>query len=300
MTLITAAVTLVAAFLFGLSTVLEQRSTKEVPERGPLSLRLLADLARRPLWLAALVLQVSGNVLQIVALHIGELALVQPLLVCDLLFAVVISVVLRHRPLDRVMAAGVICSAAGVACFIAIARPTGGQVSVSFPAVLPLIVALAAVLAGCLALARLNPGGTRALWLAFACGADFGVTAFLLKIVPDTLPQGFGDPSAQWPLYLLVIVGPLGFLLNQSALQATTLIAPVLAVITAVDPLVSIGIARVWLHETSAATPLDLAAESLALAVMTAGIIALAYRAPQAAAPEGLKAPPQERCQLRD
>ncbi len=73
MTLITAAVTLVAAFLFGLSTVLEQRSTKEVPERGPLSLRLLADLARRPLWLAALVLQVSGNVLQIVALHIGGL-----------------------------------------------------------------------------------------------------------------------------------------------------------------------------------------------------------------------------------
>jgi drug/metabolite transporter (DMT)-like permease len=282
-TLATVLVTLVAAFLFGLSTVLEQRSTKEVPERGALSPRLLADLSRRPLWLAALALQVSGNVLQIVALHLGELALVQPLLVCDLLFAVLISVVVRHQPLDRVMAAGVIGSAAGVACFIAIARPRGGQESVSFASVLPLIAALAAVLAACLVLARLNPGGTRALWLAFACGADFGVTAFLLKLVPDTLPQGFGDPSAQWPLYLLVIVGPLGFLLNQSALQAATLIAPVLAVITAVDPLASIGIAHVWLHEKIAATPLDLAALSLALSVMTAGIIALAHRAPQAA-----------------
>jgi hypothetical protein len=273
-------VTLVAAFLFGLSTVLEQRSTKEVPERGPLSPRLLADLARRPVWLATLLLQMSGNVLQIVALHIGELALVQPLLVCDLPFAVLIFVVGRHRPLDRVMAAGVFCPAAGVACFIAIAWPCGGQAPVSFPAVLPLIVALAA----CLALARLNPGGAHALWLAFACGADFGITAFLLKLVPDTLPHGFGDPSAQWPLYLLVIVGPLGFLLNQSALQAATLIAPVLAVITAVDPLASIGIAHVWLHETIAAAPLDLAAESLSLAVMTAGIVALAHRAPQAAA----------------
>jgi hypothetical protein len=63
----------------------------------------MADLARRPVWLAALVLQVSGKVLQIVAVHIGELALVQSLLVCDLLFAVLISVVARHQPLDRVM-----------------------------------------------------------------------------------------------------------------------------------------------------------------------------------------------------
>lgn len=57
----------------------------------------------------------------------------------------------------------------------------------------------------------------------------------------------------------------------------------VLAVITAVDPLVSIGIAHAWLHETIAAAPVDLAAESVSLAVMTGGIIALAHRAPQAA-----------------
>jgi hypothetical protein len=280
---VTVLVTLTAAVLFALSTVLEQRSTKQVPERGPLSPQLLLDLARRRLWLAALVLQVCGNVLQVVALHIGELALVQPLLVCDLLFAVLISVMLRHRRPDGIIVAGVLGSAAGLACFVALARPSGGVTTVSFRSVLPLIVALGAVLISCLTAARLNPWGTRAIWLALACGADFGVTAFLLKLVPDALLQGFGDPVRQWPLYLLVVVGPLGFLLNQSALQAGQLVAPVLAVITAVDPLVSIGIAHVWLDETIAAAPLDLAAESVSLAVMTAGIIALAYRAPQAA-----------------
>ena len=290
MTLITVLVTLTAAVLFALSTVLEQRSTRQVPKRGPLSPRLLLDLARRRLWLGALVLQVCGNALQVLALHIGELALVQPLLVCDLLFAVLISVMLRrHRP-DGIIIAGVLGAAAGIACFVAVARPGGGVTAVSFPSVLPLIVALAAILAGCLTAARLNPWGTRAIWLALACGADFGVTAFLLKLVPGALLLGFGDPFRQWPLYLLVIVGPLGFLLNQSALQAGQLVAPVLAVITAVDPLVSIGIAYGWLHETIAGAPLDLAAESLSLAVMTAGIIALAHRAPQAAR-QGLKAP---------
>jgi hypothetical protein len=52
----------------------------------------LLDLARQPLWLAAIVLNVTGNVLQVTALHFGALALVQPLLVCNLLFAVLFAV----------------------------------------------------------------------------------------------------------------------------------------------------------------------------------------------------------------
>ncbi|HET9967322.1 MAG TPA: hypothetical protein VFQ68_03735, partial [Streptosporangiaceae bacterium] len=76
--MISVVLTLTAAFLFGLSSVLEQRSTKLVPDRGPVSPRLLADLARQRRWLAALGVQIAGNVLQIVALHFGELAVVQP------------------------------------------------------------------------------------------------------------------------------------------------------------------------------------------------------------------------------
>jgi drug/metabolite transporter (DMT)-like permease len=297
--------TLAAAFAFGLSSVAEQRNTKLVPDRGSFSPRLLADLARHRGWLAALGVQIAGNVLQVVALHFGALALVQPLLVCDLLFAVAIAMAARRRgrrprqiqrrgrrprqiqrrrhPPDRVMLAGVLCTAAGIAGFIAVGRPGGGHKTVGFAAVLPLVAALAAVLAACLAGARWGPRRFRSRWLATACGVDFGVTAFLLKVVPDTLPQGFSDPLRQWPLYLVVIVGPIGFLLNQSAFQAGALIAPVLAIITALDPLVSIGIARVWLDESFASSPADLAAEALSLAVMTGGVVALAHRAPQVA-----------------
>jgi hypothetical protein len=50
--------------------------------------------------------------------------------------------------------------------------------------------------------------------------------------------------ARQWPLYLLVIVGPVGFLLNQNAFQAGILISLVLAIITTADPLVSISIAH--------------------------------------------------------
>lgn len=279
--MIAVAVTVVAAFLFGLSSVMEQRSTKQVPQRAALSPRLLVDLGRRGPWLAAIGVNIVGSVLQIVALHFGALAVVQPIVASDVLFAVLITLLIRHRRADWTMLAGVICCTAGIGVFLAVAHPSGGRKTVTFMATLPLVVALAAVLACCLAAARWGPRRIRPLWLALACGVDFGVTAFLLKVVPDSLTEGFGDPAQQWPLYMLLIVGPIGFLLNQDAFQAGRLISPVLAVITTADPLVSICIAHFWLKENVASAPGNIAAEVISLAVMTGGIVALAHRAPR-------------------
>ncbi|HEX6449779.1 MAG TPA: DMT family transporter, partial [Trebonia sp.] len=209
---------------------------------------------------------------------------VQPLLVLSLLFAVVIaSVVIQRRSPDAVLMAGVACCAVGIAGFLAVARPHGGTGTASPAAALPLAAGLAAVLAGCLAAARWGPVALRPLWLALGCGADFGVNALLLKIVPTTLSAGFADPLQQWPLYLIVIVTPVGFLLNQNAFQAGTLIAPALAVITTADPLVSMATGAAFLHEQIATAPLELATEGLALTATIGGVIILAQRAPQVA-----------------
>ena len=82
---------LAAAAMFGGASVLEMRSSKQVPERPALSPRLLVDLVRRPLFLAAIGVNLVGAGLQVTALHFGSLTLVQPLLVLSLLFAVVIA-----------------------------------------------------------------------------------------------------------------------------------------------------------------------------------------------------------------
>jgi drug/metabolite transporter (DMT)-like permease len=276
---------LAAAALFGGASVLEMRSTKQVPDRPALSPRLLVDLVRRPLFLAAIGVNLAGAALQVTALHFGSLTLVQPLLVLSLLFAVVIAAAsVRRKPPDAVLLAGVTCCAVGIAGFLMVARPHGGSATAGPAAALPLAAGLAVVLAGCLAAARWGPRAVRPLWLALGCGAAFGVNALLLKIVPGTLPAGFADPARQWPLFLMAVVTPVGFLLNQNAFQSGTLIAPVLAVITTVDPLVSMAAGAAFLHEKIALSPLALAAEGCALAVMIAGIVALAHRAPQAAA----------------
>lgn len=271
-----------AAVLFGVASVLEQRNAKKVARRGPLSPRLMVDLLKRPAFVGALGVNAAGSALQVVALHLGSLTVVQPLIVLNLLFAVVVAAVtIRHRPPDPTMLAGTVCCAAGVGSFLAIARPGGGSAAVGTDAAVPVSAGLAGALAVCLAGARWGPPRAQPLWLALGCGIDFGVNAFLLKVVPDMLRQGFAEPGRQWPLYLLVVVAPAGFILNQNAFQAGKLIAPVLAVITTADPLVSITLGRVLLNERIAASAVDIAAEAVALAVMTAGIVALARRAPR-------------------
>ena len=290
---------LATAFFYGVSAVLEQRSVHQVAERGVFAPRLLVDLARRPLWLASIVATVIGAALQALALHFGPLALVQPILVLDLLFAVLIASALRRKAPDRVMFAGVVFCTAGVAVFLAVSQPTAGaETVVSLPAVLPLAILLGVVLAICLPWAKFGPRTARPLVLGLACGVCNGVAAFLLKLVTFSLAQGFSEPLEQWPLYALAVVGPVGFLLNMEAFQAGTLIAPALAVITTVTALVSIGIGYLWLNENVASGPADVVTEVASLAAMTAGIAMLAHRAPavareRAAATEAAAAHPQ-------
>ncbi len=282
--LIAVLVAIVGAITFGASDVIEQRATHRVANRPPLDLRLFAELAANRLWLIGITVDISASAMQAVALHFGALALVQPILVLDLLFAVLISSAVSRRRPDRIMGVGVLACVGGLALFLAVARPRSPAVSVGPAILLPLGVGVAATVALCLVAWRVSPRRFLPLATAFACGAIFGVTAFLLKEITQTIGLGFNPPSQQWPLYAFIIAEPLGFLLNQNAFQESSLIAPVLAIRTVTDPLVAIGIGLVWLNEQIASSPADIAAEVVGLLIMSVGVVALAYRSPHVAA----------------
>lgn len=266
-----------AALVFGVSSVAEQRGTKRVEARRALSPRILLDLVRQPLWVAAIGGTLIGFTLQVVALGFGPLALVQPLLVFDLIFAVLINASLR-RVWDPQIFLGVLACAAGIGGFLAIARPHGGVTNVGFFVILPLAAGLAGGVGGCLAVARRNET-LRPLALALACGICYGVSAFLVKMV---VGRGFPEFLTDWPIYALAVVAPVGFILNQDAFQSSkgTVIAPVLSIITACDPIISIALASVWLNEKLNNSPLGIAGEVVALLLMVTGIVTIAHRAP--------------------
>ena len=287
---IAVAAAIAAALVFGIASVADQRSTKRVKRRRTLSPRIFVDLVRQPLWVASLGGTVLGFVLQVLALRFGPLALVEPLLVLDLIFAVLISSFLRKR-WDPVMLSGVVATTAGIACFLVIAQPSSGRSSVSFSVVLPLGAGLAAAVLACLAVAARSQQ-LRPLALALACGINYGVAAFLVKLVVSDVSGGLPGLLSSWPIYALAVVGPMGFLLNENAFQQGTLIAPVLSIITACDPIISIALAALWLDEALNDTPAGIAGEVAALILMVTGIVVVAHRAPHIAPQPGDNARP--------
>jgi drug/metabolite transporter (DMT)-like permease len=276
----------------GITAVLDERSTKQVAvHRSALAVGLIFALLRRPLWLIAISLNILGVFFQVLALRFGPLALVQPILVCDLIFAVYFGALFRRQKPDRVMLIGVACCAGGLGWFLAVARPHGGTTTVSVAEAIPLGIAIAALLVACLTVARFGHRMTRPLMLGLACGVCYGVTAFLIKLLTGSGHGGFVGLLERWPLWAVVVIGPLGFLLNQSAYQSGILVSPVLSVITAADPLISITLAHVVLHEQLSGGAVSITMEVLAFAVMIVGIVTLAHRAPVVAPKQGSAMP---------
>jgi hypothetical protein len=268
---------------FGLASALQHRATKRVATSRTLDPRLLLRLARRPGWLLSIGTVLVGLALQVTALAFGPIVLVQSLLVTGVLFGAVFSALLAHRRGDRMIMLGSLACTAGLAAFLLLARPVGGTGGFAPDAeVISLAVVLALVVLVCLLVAARFGGPPRVLALATATGVLYGVTAGLIKVVTAQLRTGgISGPFEHPVLYVVCAVGPVGFLLSQNTFQQGTLVAPALAVITVVDPLVGILIGIRWLGETVSSTPPVLAGEALAAAVAVAGIAVLAHRGTQ-------------------
>ncbi|HEY2128107.1 MAG TPA: DMT family transporter [Streptosporangiaceae bacterium] len=281
-----------SSLAYAITAVTEQLGTHRVQSRRALSPELLLDLIKQPLWLAGVGANVASFALQVVALRFGPLALVEPILVCDLIFAGLISAILRKRA-DLVTGVGIVACAAGVVGFLVIARPSAGQQTIGPIQALALLAGFAAVLAGCLAVARWNRTA-RPLALALACGAAYAVTDFSIKLATAEFSGGLADLFTHWPIYAVVIIGPIGFVLNQNAFQAGTVLAPVLAVITITDTIGDIALGWLFLHEELASGPAAIAGQAASLLVMTVGIVVLAHRSPQAARQQDQTARPAD------
>jgi hypothetical protein len=144
---------LASAVVLGISAVADQRSTKQVQARRALSPRIIADLVRQPLWLIAVGANLVGFALQVVALAFGSLALVQPIVACDLMFSVLIGRFLWRRPSVKpsnmkLMLTGVAATTVGVVGFLAIGQPSGGSTQAPLSILPPLAIGIVVVVGG--------------------------------------------------------------------------------------------------------------------------------------------------------
>lgn len=263
---------LVSSLLYALASVLQHRAAIAQPQEHSLRLGLLARLLRSPLWLIGIICDGLAYALQFIALGHASLVLVQPLLVCGLLFALPLGAWLagaRMKSRDWLAAVLVV---AGLALFLAVASPGRGTTDMdSWPQLCILTVVAVGAL---ILLARGRASRARAALLAAAAGLIYGLTAALTKSVAHLLGIGIGRLIGSWELYVLVAAGVIGMVLAQSAFQAGPLDAS-LPVLTVVDPVVSITIGALAFSEGIRTGKLSSVLEIVGLVAMTCGVFLL-------------------------
>jgi drug/metabolite transporter (DMT)-like permease len=265
---------LAAAFLFGVGTVLQQRAAMQVPDDEVMKAGLLVRLAKQPVWLAGVLADAVGFVAQGVALAIGRIVVVQPLLATTVVFALPLGAKLDKRRLARSEVLGALAVVGGVAAFLVVANPTGG---VDNPDLGTWIVAgaVCAGVSGVLVwLSRGRPPGLKASFLGSAAGILFALTAVLTKAVADQLGEGVIDVLTHWHLYALVVVGWAGTTVSSAALQ-TGALAPAAATQMSLDPIASIALGVFAFDEQLHDTAVGAALALVGFAVMVAGLVVL-------------------------
>ncbi len=285
---------LAAAGGFAVSTALQQRSAQAAPATAG-SVRLLAHLSRRPAWLAGMTAGAGAFALHGLAVRTGALALVQPLLVCGVVFALPVRAALDRRPPALGELGSAAITAGGIAVFVVAADPTPMTGRPATSGALAL-VGLGSLLALLLAHGvHRGSGLARGLGYGAAAGVLFGLVAGLLKLTVLSIGGGAGAAMSSgswwssWSLWLLVPLGATGLALNQRAYQQAPLSVS-MPVLNVLEPLVAIAFGAVVLGERPALAGHALLAEGLGLGLMALGV----YRLARAEArPSPLPGPPR-------
>lgn len=293
-TAVVVATSVAAAAAFATSSTLKHVSATRIPREARTTAgslrRLAAATVRHPFWLAGIAADVVALSLQVTALRLGALAVVQPLLVTGLLFALVLRQLTRRR-LQRAeigWAVVLVASLAGFLLLSGTAAPSGPPEAVDRISALLVALTGLGLTAGCVVIGRRGgPAARSAAVLGVAVGTVYAATAALIKELTTIASAGPVAVLLSWQLLALVVLGTSGLVLNQLAFQAGPLSASLPAT-SAVDPLASIVIGVVVYEEAIRPGLLAGAGAVVLLAVLSASVIALAREgARDAATDEG-------------
>jgi len=270
---------LAAAFSSAVNLITQHAASISAPKRQVW--RLALYLLRQPLWLLGWAAAAGTFIFQALALHNGPMSVVQPVLITELVFVLVLRRVWIHQRVAAAAWVSVLVVCVALAVFLIAAEPTGGQATPETKQWLSASLVFGGTIVVLTALGRTGSPVRRAAVFAVAAGLTWAMEATFLKAATDTL-AAFGIPGMliRWPVYALIGAGIAGTVLEQAALHVGPLSVsqPMLVII---NPFASI-ILSVWLfNERFTNSPAKITVAVLSFAVMAAGVTMLTRTAPQ-------------------
>ena len=282
------------------ASVLQRYEARTAPSTEAFRLALLRDLARRPLWWLGIAGVAAAAVFQGAALLTGPLALVQPIMMVELPFTLMLAAFVFRQSLGVRSMAAVVGITAGVVALLVAVDPSGGDTEVGVGRWLLALPGIALVLAVLIGLGRAVTGVPRAAALGMATAVMFSLTAAFMKDATGRIPFGAGAFFSSWQLYATCVAGLLALFLLQNAYQAGTLVVSQPAV-TVGDALVSLLLGVLLFEEELRLSGWWLAVALVGLGMIVFGAVELSRSplvsgvvAPQSADPDEDPADPED------
>jgi drug/metabolite transporter (DMT)-like permease len=213
---------------------------------------------------------VASFLMQAVALHLGDLSVVQPILTTELLFLVLLLATWFRFGIGLREWLACVAAAGGLAGFLIFAQPGGGNLH---PSNLGWLVAgsiCGGAIVVAVALALRGPRWWRAAMFGAAGAVGFAFTAALIKRVGDFVTGDWTQMFTHWQTYALAVVGVGSVFLAQNAFHAGPIAASQTALVL-VDPLASMAIGIGLFGDNLRTAGIYGPLEALSLLVMFAG-----------------------------
>ncbi|MFF7474125.1 DMT family transporter [Streptomyces sp. NPDC008092] len=206
-------------------TAFQRKAASTAPGRS--GLRLLLVLVRKPAWAVGIAGVAGAAVFQALALVNGPMALVQPLFMLELPFALLIAVPLMHRRPSPEGWRTIAVVVAGLALLLAAAAPSGGRQQASMQRWIPVLALTLGAIAVAVLLVRSSSSPLfRAAALASGAAVGNALTAALMKSATGRLADGgLAAFLTTWQTYGFALTGIAALLLLENALQAGPLVA---------------------------------------------------------------------------
>ncbi|MGO8874866.1 MAG: DMT family transporter [Acidimicrobiales bacterium] len=268
---------LAAALCNALATIFERIGVETAPADATMRWKLMAHVLRRPAWWFGFLSMVGAFVFQVTALAQGGLTLVQPLLVTELIFLVIVLRIWFGRPLGWQEAAGVILTVAGLATFLGVSNQGGGNLVPNASGWILMMIATVGAVAVCITLARFGSRPWRSAWYGSASAISFAVCAAFMKATTVLVNgRGFWALFAHFEPYGIAVAGLAGLFFAQNAFHAGPITASQAALVI-VDPIASIIIGVGLFGDNLRGGIGFLAVDALALALMSLGLVVLCH-----------------------
>jgi hypothetical protein len=213
---------LLTSFLFALAAYFQQKAARQTEREGTNVIEglyaLMRKLVRDRVWLTGWIVNLGGFAVQALALHLGSVAMVQPLLATQLMFALPMSSLERKqwpRLRDWCSALG-ICGGLVLLLVVVDAAPLQGNADRG--KIIVAVLCELAIIALLVPMARRINHEVMNVATAACAGLCFSMTGVFLKLTGDDLANhGVAYTATDWVGYALAGSTLLGLVLEQAA-----------------------------------------------------------------------------------